>query len=173
MTKMLYEYSPKTGEFIAANPATPNPLHPGQYLDRINATFIAPPTTSEHDVAVWKDGEWETVPDWRGTTYYLRDDSGQVQHVEIKELNQTVPDNAYLNLQDVPTTPGQLLADACAKRDSLLARTDWYVVRASEPGGKPIPSEVLTYRQALREIDQQSGWPTDVTWPELPVSLAS
>lgn len=170
--KLLYEYSPKTGEFIAANPATPDPKHPGQYLSRLNATFDAPPETGEHEIAVWKDGQWKVTPDWRGTTYYLRNESGQIQTVEIKELGQAVPDGAYLNREDVPQTPEQILAAAQAERDARLAATDWYAVRASEPGGKPIPPEVLAYRAALREIDQQPGWPTDVNWPELPVSPA-
>lgn len=168
MTKMLYEYSPKTGEFIAANHATLNSRHPGQYLARLNATFTAPPATGEHEVAVWKDGQWEVMPDWRGTTYYLRDESGQIQQVEIKELGQTVPEDAYLNRQDIPATPAELLAAACAERDARLASTDWYAVRASEPGGKPIPQEILAYRTALREIDQQPGWPTDINWPTPP-----
>lgn len=172
MTKMLYEYSPKTGEFIAANPATPDPKHPGQYLARVNATFTAPPATGEHEIAVWKDGQWDITPDWRGTTYYLHNENGQVQQVEIKELGQTVPEDAYLNREDIPKTPEQLLAAACAERDARLAATDWYAVRASEPGGKPIPENVLAYRAALRDIDQQPGWPSDVTWPELPASLA-
>ncbi|MCM1224018.1 MAG: phage tail assembly chaperone [Lachnospiraceae bacterium] len=173
MTKMLYEYSPQTGEFIAANPATPDPKHPGQYLARMNTTFTAPPATGEHEAAVWKNGQWETTPDWRGTTYYTLDKNGQVQQVEIKELGQTVPEGAYLNREDIPETPEQLLAAAIAKRDAMLAATDWYAVRASEPGGKPIPPEVLAYRAALREIDQQPGWPTNQNWPELPVSLAN
>lgn len=171
MTK-LYEYSPKTGEYIATNTATPNPRHPGQYLSRLNATFDAPPETGEHEIAVWKDGQWKVTPDWRGTTYYKRDESGQIQTVEIKELGQTVPDNAYLNRQDIPAIPAELLAAAIAKRDAMLAATDWYAVRASEPGGKPIPENVLAYRAALREIDQKPGWPTNPDWPELPVSPA-
>jgi len=57
------------------------------------------------------------------------------------------------------------IAEANAIRNSLLSATDWYAIRASEPGGKPIPPEILEYRQALRDIDQQPGWPTDVSWP--------
>lgn len=74
--------------------------------------------------------------------------------------------------QPAPTAE-QVLDAACAERDARLAATDWYAVRASEPGGKPIPENVLAYRAALRAIDQQPGWPSDVTWPELPASLAS
>lgn len=33
----------------------------------------------------------------------------------------------------------------------LLHPTDWYVIRAMEPGGKPIPDEVMKRRMLLRE----------------------
>lgn len=75
--------------------------------------------------------------------------------------------------KDISQTPEQILAAAQAERDARLAATDWYAVRASEPGGKPIPQEILAYRAALRTIDQQPGWPTNPDWPELPVSPAS
>lgn len=37
---------------------------------------------------------------------------------------------------------------------NALAATDWYVVRASEPGGIPIPPAILSARQAVRSAAQ-------------------
>lgn len=65
-------------------------------------------------------------------------------------------------------TPEQAIATAEAKRDALLAETDWYAIRAAEPEGTPIPENVLTYRRALRELDNDPAWP-DVEWPVLDV----
>ena len=80
----------------------------------------------------------------------------------------------YYEVVSVPApSVEKILADAIAKRDSLLAQTDWYAIRASEPGGKPIPDNVLAYRAELREIDKQPGWPSDVSWPVLTDSPAS
>lgn len=64
-------------------------------------------------------------------------------------------------------TPAEVLAAAEAKRNALLAETDWYVIRASEPDGKPVPDEVLAYRQALRDLDTLPGWPENIIWPVL------
>lgn len=52
------------------------------------------------------------------------------------------------------------------QRDALLAETDWYVIKSIETGVE-IPNNVLAYRQALRDITLQAGFPFDVIWPTL------
>lgn len=58
-----------------------------------------------------------------------------------------------------------------AKRDSLISETDYHL--ASD---YPISAEdleaVKVYRQALRDVPQQAGFPFDVVWPDLPVIVA-
>jgi len=53
------------------------------------------------------------------------------------------------------------------QRDLRLADTDWVVVYHTEKG-TAIPDEWKAYRQALRDVPQQPGFPTEVTWPEKP-----
>lgn len=50
------------------------------------------------------------------------------------------------------------------KRDSLLAESDWTQV-ADAPVDK---AAWATYRQALRDIPEQAGFPNEVTWPTKP-----
>ena len=52
-------------------------------------------------------------------------------------------------------------------RDRFLTETDWVVVKHNELG-TPIPQEWLDYRQALRDVPQQAGFPTDINWPTKP-----
>jgi len=52
-------------------------------------------------------------------------------------------------------------------RDRLLTDTDWVVVKHNELG-TPIPQEWLDYRQALRDITEQTGFPENIEWPEKP-----
>jgi hypothetical protein len=59
------------------------------------------------------------------------------------------------------------LASARARRDSLLAASDWVILRAQERG-EPVPPEWLAYRQALRDITQQ-GVPWAIVWPTPPI----
>ena len=48
-------------------------------------------------------------------------------------------------------------------RDSLLAETDWWAT-----ADRTMTAEQTTYRQALRDIPDQSGFPNTVTWPTKP-----
>ena len=57
--------------------------------------------------------------------------------------------------------------EARAKRDHLLTESDWVTIRAMETGN-PVPTEWQTYRQALRDITEQTGFPEDIDWPEKP-----
>jgi len=64
-------------------------------------------------------------------------------------------------------TPAALASDARAERDRRLAACDWVVMRAQDLG-QPVPTAWSAYRQALREVPQQAGFPADVEWPALP-----
>jgi hypothetical protein len=59
----------------------------------------------------------------------------------------------------------QLAAAARSRRNSLLAQTDW-----TQAADVPQATKDLwaTYRQALRDVPQQSGFPTEIVWPVKP-----
>jgi len=48
-------------------------------------------------------------------------------------------------------------------RDSLLAATDFWLLP-----DRTVTQAQLDYRQALRDIPQQEGFPENVIWPEKP-----
>lgn len=54
-----------------------------------------------------------------------------------------------------------------SRRDSLLRETDWIVTKAYDTG-EAVPSEWATYRQALRDVTSQEGFPYSVAWPTKP-----
>jgi len=54
-----------------------------------------------------------------------------------------------------------------SERDSKLAETDWVTIRAMDTG-TAMSAEWSAYRQALRDITAQDGFPWNVTWPEKP-----
>lgn len=60
-----------------------------------------------------------------------------------------------------------LAAQARTKRDALLAGCDWVVIKASETQSVLTP-EWAAYRQALRDVPQQPGFPTNIDWPTKP-----
>jgi hypothetical protein len=52
-------------------------------------------------------------------------------------------------------------------RDDKLKETDWMVIRSAETS-VALAAEWATYRQALRDITAQAGFPWEVTWPDAP-----
>lgn len=90
------------------------------------------------------------------------------------------PDNVAPKDADNPTTMGGiaiyltdaeydtvLAASARQKRDRLIAVTD-YLVTPDYPIEPDRLAKVKIYRQALRDIPEQSGFPRSITWPEKP-----
>ena len=51
-------------------------------------------------------------------------------------------------------------------RDSALTRCDWVITRAFEEG-TPVPANYLAYRNALRDLPSQDGFPYSYVWPVL------
>ena len=60
-----------------------------------------------------------------------------------------------------------LAASARQKRDRLIAATD-YLVTPDYPISDDRLAKIKTYRQALRDIPEQSGFPRTITWPKKP-----
>lgn len=60
-----------------------------------------------------------------------------------------------------------LAASARQKRGRLIAATD-YLVTPDYPIESDRLAKVKIYRQALRDIPEQSGFPRTITWPDKP-----
>ena len=59
----------------------------------------------------------------------------------------------------------QRKASARNKRDALIRETDWTQL----PDVPEPTAEVwVGYRQALRDVPQQEGFPNEINWPEKP-----
>lgn len=87
------------------------------------------------------------------------------QRYGASELVEMTPAEVeqHLNPPPVPPTADEIRA----RRDALLTECDWVVVRAQELD-EPVPLEWTSYRQALRDVPQQSGFPENVEWPSGP-----
>lgn len=81
-------------------------------------------------------------------------------------------DNWEWSVEAIPApTPeeeeSELAAKVRAQRDELISETD-YLLMADYPISEEELAAVKTYRQALRDVPQQDGFPNDVVWPEKP-----
>ncbi|MFE8033796.1 tail fiber assembly protein [Thiohalocapsa marina] len=68
---------------------------------------------------------------------------------------------------EVAARTADVSAGARMKRDSLLVQSDWTQVDDA-PLSNVQKAAWAAYRQALRDIPQQAGFPWDVVWPETP-----
>lgn len=103
-------------------------------------------------VTVWKSHDSTTqklVP----TDPYIED--GQVFTVTVASKTQ----------EELDTQTASLAAQVRAQRNALLAQSDW-------TQGKDIPDELSSawavYRQELRDITSQEGFPSNVQFPSSP-----
>lgn len=64
-----------------------------------------------------------------------------------------------------PPTNEQLATAVRAERDRLLTDSDWTQKRDVV---LPNDAEWVAYRQALRDVPEQSGFPSSIKWPEAP-----
>lgn len=56
------------------------------------------------------------------------------------------------------------------RRNSLISQSDFYV-QSDYPSTPEGLEAVKAYRQALRDIPSQKGFPRNIQWPEVPVVL--
>jgi len=60
----------------------------------------------------------------------------------------------------------QQAASVRADRNARIAATDWRVIKALEEGNG-LDFDLAAYRQALRDVPSQPGFPWNVVWPVL------
>ena len=65
------------------------------------------------------------------------------------------------------TKDAEVAKNVRASRDAKLAECDWLVIKAAETG-VALAADWATYRQALRDVPSQAGFPHNVTWPAKP-----
>lgn len=102
--------------------------------------------------------EWPEIQDRR------TDRSGPYPAVTAMEAGTYVP----------PPGPSEesLAAAALAQRNQLLRDTDW-TQTLDAPIDKASREALRVYRQALRDLPEQEGFPQEIIWPELPEITAA
>jgi len=93
----------------------------------------------------------------------------------INVLEQRVQWNSETSAFDIVNLSAEEIADNNSmvwnslrtERDSLLADTDYMVIKAME-AGTTISNEWAAYRQALRDLPASVTDPRDIVWPTKP-----
>lgn len=79
-------------------------------------------------------------------------------------------DGGYQIIQN-PEPDDSMVAKAIRdKRNNLIGETDYYLM-PDYPSNPQNLEELKVYRQALRDVPKQEGFPMDVRWPDVPKFL--
>ena len=143
----------------------PNVSLPKVWNDNVNESLgidpvlIAPAPAPSADFkvvvrnGVTQDANGNWVQAWTEREMFTEyeDDEGNTVTVQAQKDAKVAKDNAAL------------AATERATRDNLLKATDHYGL-----SDVTMSDAMTTYRQALRDVPQQSGFPSTITWPEKP-----
>ena len=80
---------------------------------------------------------------------------------ETKEIPLT--SDELIEIESRKPTLEYFTANVRKKRNNLLAATDW-----TANSDVTMTTEMTAYRQALRDLPAQAGWPTTINWPTAP-----
>jgi len=139
-------------------------------------------TTTEVLEALGADVVFEGAQATGGTVYQYSQASG-VEQVDGKWYTKYVLGPVFTDRAATETETAQTAAEqeaaykaikddeqaksVRASRDDKLKESDWVVIKNLELNAN-IPGAWEVYRQALRDIPTQTGFPWTITWPEQP-----
>lgn len=79
-------------------------------------------------------------------------------------------DGEYQIVENPPVSIGVLAENVRSERNRRIAETDYYMM-PDYPSDPNNIEEMKVYRQALRDIPKQEGFPSKFTWPDVPKFL--
>lgn len=100
------------------------------------------------------------IPDYNERTQNCVKDSQPTLSNGNWTLSWTVSDKTA---EETTQYDDDLAAEVRADRNARLAETDWWAV-----SDRTMTSEQTEYRNLLRQVPQQDGFPLSVTWPTKP-----
>lgn len=194
MTPIYYRFS-EDGYFENSVHAAPDPLASKReghavFIQPHSSTLVAPDEL-EGKWAKWSGENWDYVTLPKTVDELIA--FGKIKHDQqtafwnkMTQLrNELLTDQKYIKQELVdgwweltkipePTAEeiqAQIARDARSKRDYLISQTD-YLLQPDYPISAEQLEEVKAYRQALRDVPEQDGFPETIVWPEMPTVTA-
>ena len=112
---IAYQYD-DDGVYVGIVTAQMSPREPDVCLIPAQSTDVMPPATGRNECAVWENGKWTTMPDFRGTVYWLDDGT---KH-EINEIGVTLPLDALEEPPVIKPSPEELQAHYCQLAQDMM-----------------------------------------------------
>lgn len=133
--------------YVGSFDADEDPQNPGEYLLPAFATWTPPPPLKGEECARFVQGAWVV--------------DAPPPAAPVPFVVPQVPQHAGAHVEAAPVDRVRFA------RGQLLSQSDWAVTRAVERG-EPVPAAWAAYRQALRDVTLQEGFPDAVVWPVMP-----
>jgi hypothetical protein len=121
----------------------------------------APEASGEYKVVSRNGVTQDALGNWV-EAYVERDMFADYVDEEGVTVTKTEQEEAYTARKDAEAATA-----ARAERDKLIASCDWMAIKAFE-AGTGVATEWATYRQALRDVSAQEGFPNTIVWPTQP-----
>jgi len=153
-------------------------LSDGSVIPQVpNGTHLeAPGVPEEGFIRVFLDGQWQVIPDYRKAGYFNTDTGQEViilpgHKPTDKQTNIPRPAASYKWVagewvEDADARVNRLSQEARVKRDELLVGADLAYNIARDSGDDEKVAVISTYRQALRDLPDQAGFPETIEWPK-------
>ena len=105
------------------------------------------------------------LADWGVYSYTMQDQPVYDHFTQtIQRLDITQVDGAWVQGWEIVSIPTEDASrNTRNQRDSLLQQTDWMAM-----SDNTMSPDWATYRQALRDVTAQTGFPFSVEWPTKP-----
>lgn len=195
MTSPIYYRFSEDGYFENSVHAAPDPLASKReghavFIQPHSSTLVAPDEL-EGKWAKWTGENWDyvTLPKTvdeliafgkikhdQQTAFWNK--MTQLRNELLKEQKHVKQDlvDGWWELTKIPEPTAeeiqaQIARDARSKRDYLISQTD-YLLQPDYPISAEQLEEVKAYRQALRDVPEQDGFPETIVWPEMPTVTA-
>jgi len=171
--------SPQIIDFLLANPG----MSDAQIVSAMEKYGVSP---EQMATAVGLDVGADVVfegPQATGGTVYQYSQASGVEQIDGKWYTKHILGPVFTDTPATEETPAKTAAEneaaykaskdaeqaksVRATRDDKLKECDWVVIKNLETNSN-IPGAWEVYRQALRDITAQSGFPWTVTYPDAP-----
>ncbi|WP_289171645.1 tail fiber assembly protein [uncultured Parasutterella sp.] len=196
LVKTVYVYD-EDGFFTDSHIAQPNPRSPGKWFFPPCSTVVRPAMEPKVFYKIRDknstESDWDAIPFPAGPEDFIGVEiphQSRTQRSNIlrmwlrkfvaenptlwreKQINDEDGNLKAITIEAIPQPTAEELAEQKAQtvrsqRDRLLSQTD-YLVSGDYPISDDDLATVKAYRQALRDVPAQEGFPDSVVWPELP-----
>lgn len=176
--------------FVSSAPLQPNPRSPGTFFEKANSTTVEP-KLQEGFWAKWDGEKWTlekkpTTPD-EMVGMEISHEKQTPRAIELRAIKDKLitPESGYKQelvdgywvVTKIPEPTDeekkeQQASEIRLKRNALITATD-YLLLSDNPKklSEEQLKEVEAYRDALRDVPQQEGFPENVEWPVVPACI--